>query len=73
MFTVFLIHLQNFIVNQIIIHFITFGGGYVWEGRLQVDRPITWGGGGGVSKHSKYQLMIPDTSNFLFVTVNQNS
>ena len=47
MFTVFLIHLQNFIVNQIIIHFITFGGGYVWEGRLQVDRPITWGGGGG--------------------------
>ena len=72
MFTVFLIHLQNFIVNQIIIHFITFGGGYVWEGRLQVDRPITWGGGG-VSKHSKHQLMIPDTSNFLFVTVNQNS
>ena len=71
MFTVFLIHLQNFIVNQIIIHFITFGGGYVWEGRLQVDRPITWGGGG--SKHSKHQLMIPDTSNFLFVTVNQNS
>ena len=47
MFTVFLIHLQNFIVNQIIIHFITFGGGYVWEGRLQVDRPITWGGGVG--------------------------
>ena len=70
MFTVILIHLQNFIVNQIIIHFITFGGGYVWEGRLQVDRPITWGGG--VSKHSKHQLMIPDTSNFLFVTVNQN-
>ena len=47
MFTVFLIHLQNCIVNQI--HFITFGGGYVWEGRLQVDRLITWGGvGGGV-------------------------
>ena len=45
MFTVFLIHLQNFIVNEI--HFITFGGGYVWEGRLQVDRPITGGGGGG--------------------------
>ena len=44
-FTVFLIHLQNFIVNQI--HFITFGGGYVWKGRLQVDRLITWGGGGG--------------------------
>ena len=63
MFTVFLIHLQNFIVNQIIIHFITFGGGYVWEGRLQVDRLITWGGGGGggggASKHSKHQLMIP--------------
>ena len=55
MFTVFLIHLQNFIVNQIIIHFITFGGGYVWEGRLQVDRLITWGGGwGGASKHSKH-------------------
>ena len=46
MFTVFLIHLQNFIVNEI--HFITFGGGYVWEGRLQVDRPITGGGGGWV-------------------------
>ena len=59
MFTVFLIHLQNCIVNQI--HFITFGGGYVWEGRLQVDRPITWGGGGGggAYKHSKHQLMIP--------------
>ena len=60
MFTVFLIHLQNCIVNQI--HFITFGGGYVWEGRLQVDRLITWGGGGGwggASKHSKHQLMIP--------------
>ena len=58
MFTVFLIHLQNFIVNEI--HFITFGGGYVWEGRLQVDRLITWGGGGGgASKHSKHQLMIP--------------
>ena len=54
MFTVFLIHLQNFIVNEI--HFITFGGGYVWEGRLQVDRPITGGGGDGASKH---QLMIP--------------
>ena len=28
MFTGFLIPLQNFIVNQI--HFITFGGGYIW-------------------------------------------
>ena len=45
MFTGLLIHLQNFMVNQI--HFITFGGGYIWEGRLQVDRPINWVGGGG--------------------------
>ena len=59
MFTGFLIHLQNFIVNQI--HFITFGGGYIWEGRLQVDRRITWREerGGGASKYSKHQLMIP--------------
>ena len=55
MFTGLLIHLQNFMVNQI--HFITFGGGYIWEGRLQVDRPITWVGG--ASKHSKRQLIIP--------------
>ena len=42
-------------------HFITFGGGYIWEGRLQVDRPITWRKerGGGASKYSKHQLMIP--------------
>lgn len=54
----FLIHLQNFIVNQI--HFITFGGGYIWEGRLQVVRLITWEEGwGGASKHSKHLLMIP--------------
>ena len=55
MFTGFLIHLQNFIVNQI--HFMTFGGGYVWEGRLEEDRLITWRGerGGGASKHSKHQ------------------
>lgn len=42
----FLIHLQNFIVNQI--HLIGFGGGYTWEGRLWVDRPITCGRGGGL-------------------------
>ena len=47
MLTGFLIPLQNFIVNQI--HFITFEGGYIWEGmRLQVDRPVTWGRGVGL-------------------------
>ena len=50
MFTGFLMHLQNLIVNQI--HFITFGGGYIWEGRLEVDRPITWRGVGVVGLQS---------------------